>query len=122
MHRNKIFVHQVSFLNGFRDKNKPGTVQVGVIPKGQEKKKNFKMSKYSLQQYPKNTEVGPNWRARGDALRFFNVHSVAKLQKNQEETLCEAFSKKSQCQKKLKRGPFSLARYCMLRGKKEKHF
>ena len=33
------------------------------------------------------------------------------------------FAKKvSQCRKKLKGGPFGLARYCMLRGKKEKPF
>ena len=28
----------------------------------------------------------------------------------------------SECRKKLERGPFSLARYCMLRGKKEQPF
>ena len=39
------------------------------------------MSKYSLLRYRKNPKVEPNWRTRGDTLRFF-IHSVAN-QKNE---------------------------------------
>ena len=61
---------------------------------------------------PKKTE-------RGDPLRFFNIHSVAKHQKIEGGTLWEKNSGKkvSQCRKKWKGGPFGLARFGMLRGK-----
>ena len=66
---------------------------------------------------PKKTESG-------DPLRFFNIHSVAKHQKNAGGTLWgKNFEKKkseknvSQCRKKLKGGLFGLARFGMLRGK-----
>ena len=63
---------------------------------------------------PKKTE-------RGDSLGFFNIHSVAKHQKNAGETLWGKifFRKKvSQCRKKLKGGPFSLARYVTRKNRK----
>ena len=56
--------------------NKPGTAQVGAISKAQKQQKDFKVSKYSLLRYRKNSKVEPNWRTRGDTLRFF-IHSVA---------------------------------------------
>ena len=62
--------------------NKPGTAQVGDISTAQKIARGLlKVSKYSLLQYRKKTKVGPNWRARGDALRFF-IHFVAYHQKN----------------------------------------
>ena len=66
---------------------------------------------------PKKTE-------RGDPLGFSNIHSDAKHQKIEGGPLGEKrFSKKvSQCQKKLKGGPFGLARYGLLRGKTGKTF
>ena len=60
---------------------------------------------------------------KGDPLAFFNIiNSVAKLQKNEGGTLWwKKIRKKSRTMpKKLNGGPFSLARYCMIRGKKEK--
>ena len=61
---------------------------------------------------PKKTE-------REDPLGFFNIHSVAKLQKNERGTLWwkKNLKKVAQCRKKSKGGPFGLVRYCMLRGK-----
>ena len=55
---------------------------------------------------------------------LFSIHSVAKQQKNWRGTLWEKiFPKKvSQCRKKMKGGPFGLARYGMLRGKTGKTF
>ena len=51
-----------------------------------------------------------------DPFLFFNIHSVAKHQKFEGGHFGEKKSKKaSQCQRKLGAGPFSLARYCMLR-------
>ena len=66
---------------------------------------------------PKKTE-------RGDPLGFFNIHSVAKHQKKCRGTLWgNFFSKKSLAvPKKMKGGPFGLARYGMLRGKTGKTF
>ena len=58
---------------------------------------------------------------REDPLGVFNVHFVAKHQKIQGGNFY--FRKKiSQCRKKLKGGPFGLARYGMLRGKTGKTF
>ena len=57
-------------------------------------------------------------KLKGEPLGFFSIHSVAKHQKMEGGPFGEFFfQKKSQCRKKLKRGPFSLFRYCMLRGK-----
>ena len=139
--------------------NKPRPAQVGAMSTAQKQQKDFKVSKYSLIQYPKNLKVGPNWRARGDPLRFssilsqiikkmkggpfgennflknshnaekteradslgfFNIHSVAKLQKKFNGSLWRKFFGKKilNAGKKLKGGPFILAQYCMLRGKK----
>ena len=66
---------------------------------------------------PKKTE-------RGDPLGFFNIHSVAKHQKNAGGPFGEIFfSKKSLAvPKKMKGGVFGLARYGMLRGKTGKTF
>ena len=75
------------------------------------------MSMYSLLQVPKIPKVGPNWRARCDVLRFF-IHSVAKIEGDPRLI----FEKVAQCRKIVKRGVFSLARYCMLRGKRGKAF
>ena len=63
--------------------NKPGTAQVGAISKAQKQQKDFKVSKYSLLRYRKNPKVEPNWRTRGDTLRFF-IHSVANQKKLME--------------------------------------
>ena len=55
---------------------------------------------------------------KGEPLGFFNIHSVAKLQKNEAGPFGEKFQNKvSQCRKKLRGGPFGLVRFCMLRGK-----
>ena len=67
----------------------------------------------------------PRKTERGDPLRFFNIHSVAKHQKKAGGTLRGKFffSKKSLAvPKKMKGGAFGLARYGMLRGKTEKTF
>ena len=57
---------------------------------------------------------------------FFNIYSVAKLLKKHRrgDPLGGVFFSRTKVSmpKKLKGGPFSLARYCMLRGKKEKPF
>ena len=61
----------------------------------------------------------------GDSSGVFNIHSVAKNQKNEGGPFGEFFFRKkvSQCRKKLEGGrPFSLSRYCMLRGKRGKTF
>ena len=60
----------------------------------------------------------------GDPLGFFNIHSVAKHQKNAGGTLWgKIFRKKSLAvPKKMKGGAFGLARYGMLRGKTGKIF
>ena len=49
---------------------------------------------------------------REDPLGFLNIHSVAKLQKKLEGEFF--LNKVAQCRKN---GPFGLIRYCMLRGK-----
>ena len=51
---------------------------------------------------------------------FFNIHSVAKHQKNEGGPFGDFFFRKVSMPKKLK--PFSLSRYGMLRGKREKPF
>ena len=76
-----------------------------------------------LLQYPKNPKVEPNWRAREDVLRFFNIHSVAKHQKIEGGPFKDnCFGKKSHNAEKTERGPFSVSRCCMLRGKRGKTF
>ena len=63
------------------------------------------MSKYSFLRYRKNPKVEPNWRTRGDNLRFF-IHSVA-IKKNEGGALLvkKFFMKKSLTMpKKLKGG------------------
>ena len=62
---------------------------------------------------------------RGDPLGFFNIHSVAKHQKNAGRPFGEKFffEKKSRSAEKNERGEvFGLARYGMLRGKTGKTF
>ena len=57
---------------------------------------------------------------RGDPLGFFNIHSIAKFQKKIEGGHFGNFfieTKSRNAENKLKGGPFSLVRYCMLRGK-----
>ena len=62
------------------------------------------MSKYSLLQYPKNQKVEPNWRTRGDTLRFF-IHSVANHKKYGGALLVKKnFEKKSHNAEKTERG------------------
>ena len=86
----------------------------------------------------KTQKVGPNWRARGDAVKFF-IHSVAKRRKNwpfrifqhpfcrktsknwRGTNLGKKFRKSLTMPKKLKGGPFSLG-YCMLAEKEGKRF
>ena len=57
------------------------------------------------------------WRAKGEPLGLFNIHSVAKCQKRDPLGALENFPEKvSQCRKNLKGGtPFSVAGGCMLR-------
>ena len=67
---------------------------------------------------PKKTE-------RGDPLGFFNIHSVAKHQKNAGGPFGEKFffrKKSLAVPKKMKGGVFGLARYGLLRGKTGKTF
>ena len=64
-----------------------------------------------LLQYLKNQKIGANLRALSD----FLTSIVAKQQKNEGEPLWDFFPKKSHnAETNLKRGPFRLARYCML--------
>ena len=64
-------------------RNNPGTAQVGAISKAQKQQKDFKVSKYFFLRYRKSSKVEPNWRTRGDNLRFF-IHSVANQKKLKE--------------------------------------
>ena len=67
--------------------------------------------------------VGPNWRARWDPLRFF-IHSVANHQNIEGGPFGgkKVFEKSRTLPKKPKGGTlFSLARYCMFREKKRKN-
>ena len=58
--------------------------------------KGLQSVKYSFLQYPKNPEVGPNWRAKkGDSIVFFNT-SVANIKRIEGDPL-KTFRKKSQC-------------------------
>ena len=61
---------------------------------------------------------------KGGTLSHFFTSIVAKRQKIERGTFGEKIfrSKVSQCRKKLKRVPFSLSRFCMLRGKRRKSF
>ena len=63
------------------------------------------MSKYSLLRYRKTPKVEPNWRTRGDTLRFF-IHSVANQKKIGGALLVKNFSLKKSLTKpkKLKGG------------------
>ena len=61
------------------------------------------MSKYSLLRYRKNPKVEPNWRTRGDTLKFF-IHSVANQKKLKGEK--KILKKSLTMPKKLKGGPF----------------
>ena len=60
----------------------------------------------------RNTQKGPNWRAkRGDLLGISNIHFVAKNQKIEGFVGIEKFREKvSQCQK-----TFSIVRFCMVK-------
>ena len=57
---------------------------------------------------------------QGDPLKFF-IHYVANHQKIEGDP-SGFFSKKGLNAEKTERGPFSVARYCLLRGKKGKTF
>ena len=61
---------------------------------------------------------------KGGRFGIFSIHSVTKLQKNWRGSFGIFFFEKkcSTMPKDSKVVPFSLARYCMLRGKKEKLF
>ena len=64
------------------------------------------MSKYSLRRYRKNPKVEPNWRIKGDTLRFF-IHSVANQKKIEGGALLVKnffFGKKSHNAEKTERG------------------
>ena len=76
---------------------------------------------YSTRKTQKLNRIGA---IKGGTLSDFLTSIVAKHQKKIErEPLEEKFRKKvSQCRKKLKGGPFNLARYCMLRAKTGKTF
>ena len=69
----KMFSTIVLFILHFL--NKPGQVPSRrhiAISKAQRWQKDFKVSNYSLLQYPKNLNVGPNWRARGGRFEIFH--------------------------------------------------
>ena len=81
----------------------------------------------TLQTYKKPKKLdrigapGARYRApgalKGGLFRFFK-HPLLQNIKKMEGSFRDFFSKKvSQCRNKLKGGPFSLSRYCMLRGK-----
>ena len=76
---------------------------------------------YSTQ---KNPKVEANWRAKRGTLSDFLTSIVAKHQKLKGRPFGGHFyfEKSLTMSKKLKGGPFSLARYCMLRGKLGKPF
>ena len=58
-------------------------------------------------------------KLKGDPLGFFNIRSIAKHQKTEGDPSGKLlFEKSLTMPKKLKGGPFSLSRYCMLRGKR----
>ena len=62
-------------------------------------------------------------KLKGDPWGFFNIHSVAKHQEIEGETVWGMFfRKKATMLKTLEGGPFSLSRYGMLRGKRGKTF
>ena len=104
--------------------NKPGPAQVGAISKAQKSKKTSKCqvffystrkSKIFWKKFRKITysKKWTEWRAkvsqcrkseRGDPLRFFNIHSVAKHEKIEENKNFHFREKISQCRKKLKGG------------------
>ena len=72
------------------------------------------MSKYSLLQHQKNLKAE---KLRGYPLGFFNIHSVAKLQKIEGDPVAKIFFSESPSAEKTERVPFGLVRFCMLRGK-----
>ena len=62
-------------------------------------------------------KVEPNWRT-GGPFRIFQHPLLQNIEKLKGDPLGNFFLKKSlRMPKKLKRATFSLARYCMLRGK-----
>ena len=68
------------------------------------------------------SSAGPR-SGRRETILNFSISIVSKHQKIEEVPFGELFSKKSHnAEKNLKGGPFSLARYCMLRGKTGKFF
>ena len=73
-------------------------------------------------QYTKNPKVGPNWHAKRGPFGISQYPFCRKTSKNEEGTLLGIFCEKKSQPETLKGGPFSLARYGMLRGKKEKLF
>ena len=68
---------------------------------------------YSTQK-PKLDRIG----GKGDTLRFF-IHCVANHQKEERKVKEIFFPKSLTMSKKTERGPYSISRYCMLRGKKK---
>ena len=80
----------------------------------------MKVLKYPLLHNLKNPKVGPNWRAKRGP---FKTSIVSKHRQIEGETLWDFFGNKILTMpKKLKGDPFSLAQYCMLRGKRGKTF
>ena len=59
---------------------------------------------------------------KGGTFSDFLTSIVAEHQKTEGYPSGNFFSKKSHNAEKTERGPFSFARYCMLRDKKEKNF
>ena len=85
------------------------------------------MSKYDLLQHPKyffEKKSHSAEKLKGETLWDFSTSILSQNSKKIEgDPSGEKIRKKSRTMpKKTERGPFSLARYCMLRGKKEKPF
>ena len=103
----KIFSHRIKLEGGpFGEKNYRKKLEGGTFGE-----KNYRKSLTM----PK--------KLKEDPLRIFNIHR-AKHQKIEGGILGEKDSEKKshKVEKKLKGGPFSLSRYCMLRGKRGKTF
>ena len=92
--------------------------------------KNFSKKLHTQKNVPSGTpglaSASP-WRAkvsqcrkteRVDPLRFFNIHSVAKHEKIEENKNFHFREKTSQCRKKLKGGPFGIFQHPFCRKKK----
>ena len=79
-------------------------------------KRTSKSQKYFLLQYPKNPKVGPNWRAREDALDLSSI--PLQIKKMKGALRWQKFEKKSQMPKKLKGVPLGIFQHCVAKLRK----